>query len=156
MAGLSCAAMPGTMLHAALARQAEGPAPSVLTLTCWVSGGGYAIRDADGHTLENGDGVPLSPPARSVLRITAPPSRVQVTMGVLPHPGCTAGPVLHGWHPVRFTWCKARYEIVPGDAGEYTLRSTSSTAMASGPHRGDTMEAFMVGQCHPANQGRPR
>ena len=77
-------------------------------------------------------------------------------MGVLPHPGCTAGPVFHGWHPVRFTWCKARYEIVPGDAGKYTLRSTSSAAMASGPHRGDTMEAFMVGQCHPVNQGRPR
>ena len=154
--GLGCSAVPGTMSHVASARQAGGPAPTILTLTCQLSGGGYAIRDAGGNALEHGDGVRLSPPPRSVLRITAAPARVEVMAGVLPHPGCTAGPVLQGTHPVRFTWCEARYEIVPGDAGAYTMRSTSSTMMVSGPHRGDTMEAFMVGQCYPANQARLR
>ena len=86
----------------------------------------------------------------------AAPPRFEVTVGMLPHPGCTTRPVLHGTHPVRFTWCQARYEIVPGDAGEYILRSTSSVMVATGPHRGDTMEAFMVGQCHLANQARSR
>ncbi len=157
--GLGCA----TMSQAASAGQAQESAHSVLTLACRVSGGGYAIRDAGGHVLDNGDGVPLSPPARSVLRITAAPPRVRVTAGVLPHPGCAAGPVLdslgpvlHSLDPVRFTWCQARYEIVPFEAGEYTLRSTSSSAMASGPHRGDTMEAFMVGECRFADQVRFR
>ena len=150
--GLGCA----TVSQAASAGQAEGSTPSVLTLACDMSGGGYTIRDAGGHVLENGDGVPLSPPASSVLRITAAPPRVQVTVGVLPHPRCAAGPVLHSLSPVRFTWCQARYEIVPGEAGEYTLHSTSSAATASGPDHGDTMEAFMVGECHPANQDRFR
>ena len=150
--GLGCA----TVLQAASAGQAGGSAPSVLTLACDVSGGGSAIRDAGGRVLENGDGVPLSLPARSVLRITAAPPRVQVTAGVLPHPGCAAGPVLHGSDPVRFTWCQARYEVVPGEAGEHALHSTSSSAMASGPHRGDTMEAFLVGGCRIADQVRFR
>lgn len=148
--GFGCA----SMSQAASAGNAEGATPSILTLACDVSGGGYAIRDAGGHVLENGDGVPLSPPARSVLRIMAAPPRVQVTAGVLPHPGCAAGPVLQSLDPVRFTWCQARYEIVPGEAGEYTLRSTSSTAIASASHRDDTMEAFMVGECRTADQVR--
>ncbi len=156
MVGLGCATVPATMPYPTSARQAEGHAPTALTLVCQVSGGGYAIRDAGGNALEHGDGVPFSPPPRSVLRITAVPPRVEVMAGLLPHPGCTAGPVLQGTHPVRFTWCQARYEIVPGDAGAYTLRSTSGAAIASGPHRGDTMEAFMVGECNRANQVRSR
>ncbi len=154
--GLGCTAVSGPMPQAVAAGQAAGSAPSVLVLACQVSGGGYAIRDAGGHIRENGDGVPLSPPVRSVLRITAAPPRVRVTAGVLPHPVCAAGPVLHDLHPVRFSWCQARYELVPGEAGEYTLRSTSSSAMANAPDHGDTMEAFMVGECHATNQLRSR
>ncbi len=95
------------MPQAASAGRAGGAAPPVPMLACHVSGGGHAIRDAGGHVLENGNGVPPSPPAR-------------------------------------------------GDAGECTPRSTSSAAMASGPHRGDTMEALMVGECHTADQARSR
>ncbi len=52
------------MPQAASAGRAGGAAPPVPMLACQVSGGGHAIRDAGGHVLETGNGVPPSPPAR--------------------------------------------------------------------------------------------
>ena len=124
------------------------PSPSTpLTLECIVSGGGYAIKDVKGRTLENGDGAPFSHQPRVVLHVTPAPPQVQVTEGVLPHPACSSGPVLDSFAPVRFTWCQARYEVTLRRAGGYLLRSTSTSALTDGPHRGDLMEAFIVGAC---------
>ena len=138
---------------------AAPPIPSssaVLTLDCHVSGGGYSIKDSKGRTLENGDGAPFSPQPHAVLRIAAVPSWVQVTEGVLPHPDCTSGPVLDSFAPVRFRWCKTRYEITPREAGEYSFMSTSTSALTDGPHRGGLMEAFVVGACTSVHTSEPR
>lgn len=154
--GIGCTVLFGLSPPCAWAAPPGSSSSTVLTLDCLMSGGGYAIKDAGGVILENGDGVPFSPQPHAVLRVTAAPPRVLVTDGVLPHPDCTSGPVLDSFAPVRFTWCKARYEITPREVGKYSFVSTSISALTDGPHRGDLMDAFIVGACTSGNTSEPR
>ncbi len=154
--GIGCTWLPGPWSPGASAGDPGPSPPTLLILDCHVSGGGYAIKDAGGRTLENGDGAPFSLQPRAVLHVTRMPPRVRVTGGVLPHPDCSSGPVLDGFAPVRFTWCQARYEVTPQEAGGYLLRSTSTSVLTDGPHRGDSMEAFIVGGCTSLPVPRPR
>ncbi len=152
--GIGCTSLLGASPHEAAAARSRRRLP--LILDCHVSGGGYAIRDVGGRTLESGDGVPFSPQPHAILHVTASPPLVLVTEGALPHPDCSSGPVLGGLSPIRFSWCRARYEITLRETGEYLLRSTSTSPLTDGPHRGDVMEAFVVGACLSVNAGGAR
>lgn len=154
--GIGCTLLLSVSPHEASAARSRPSPPTPLILDCHVSGGGYAIRDVGGRTLESGDGVPFSPQPHAVLHVTASPRLIQVTEGVLPHPDCSSGPVLGSFAPIRFSWCQARYEVTPRETGEYLLRSTSTSPLTDGPHRGDVMEAFVVGACLPVNAGGAR
>ncbi len=156
MLGVGCTLLFSTAPHGASAACPRPSPATLLTLDCHVSGGGYAIKDVSGRTLENGDGAPFSPLPHAVLHVTASPLLIQVTEGMLPHPDCSSGPVLASFAPIRFAWCQARYEVTPEEAGKYLLRSTSTSAVTDGPHRGDFMEAFIVGACTSANAPRAR
>lgn len=129
------------------------PLPSTrLRLTCHISGGGYAIKGTDGRMLENGDGAPFPPGPPIVLLVMALPRHIRVAEGDLPYPKCPSAPLLDSFSPIRFTWCQAQYHIEAQDAGDYLLRSTSRWSLETGPHRGDIMEAFLVGTCVAAGQ----
>lgn len=149
--GAGCTSLFSVSPHEASAARSRPSPPTPVILNCHVSGGGYAIKDVGGRTLENGDGVPFSPQPHAVLHVTASPPMVQVTEGVLPHPDCSSGPVLSSFAPIRFSWCQAHYEVTLRETGEYLLRSTSTSRSTNGPHRGDVMEAFVVGACISVN-----
>ena len=97
--------------------------------------------------LENGDGAPFPAGPPIVLLVTASPRHIRVAEGDLPHPECSYTPVLDSFSLIRFTWCQAQYHIEARDAGDYLLRSMSRSSLETGPHRGDVMEAFLVGTC---------
>lgn len=119
----------------------------LLRLTCHMSGGGYAIKGTGGRVLENGNGGPFQPGPSIVVFVTASPRHIRVAEGHLPHPECSSAPVLDSFSPIRFTCCQAQYYTKARDAEDYLLRSKSRSSLETGPHRGDVMEAFLVGTC---------
>ena len=152
--GVAFAASFSGLLAATLADRSEPSSPPSLSLSCHVSGGGYAIKSASGQVLENGDGMPFPAGPRVLLHITTSPTRIRVAEGALPHPDCPAEPVLDSVAPLRFSWCQAHYELEARDTGDFLLRSTSSQIIDTAPHRGDIMEAFFIGDCASATTPR--
>lgn len=130
-----------------LADKSKSLSSTRLSLSCHVSGGGYAIRSASGQLLENGDGMSFPAGPRVLLDLTFYPPSIRVADGILAHPDCPNGPVLDSVAPLKFSWCQAHYDLEARVTGDYLLRSTTSQTIDTAPHRGDIMEAFFVGDC---------